>query len=381
MKRAIDFGTAEAVLKTQNEIKDALGAAIKSGHTDIVRLLIGMPVFQGFSRLYAGFLLISAAKNGYVDIVQILMEITGTTFNWQVESALEHAAKNGYADIVRLLLDMRRGGLINRIGCILNRAVENGHYDVVKLLLDEPGIVLNWQIVSSLGYVVTNRHRSVLKLLLATSNMELSDKVQKSLTKYLIYLKDYMGIDDLLEYTSSSERFNQFYDRVISSCRNTAGYRFLLNVLINLEFLLGNVKYGGDENPPGRMSLLVARVCGVVFGEAVTVKFSDMSMPKFILVSHIMKSSKIVNLLGSYNPYWFIHELLVHGAASSGLSKLPFVIRMHISGFLVADDLGGNIKELISRDKVAPSILSSGSGEMLVAPAGAGSYPLKLPRR
>lgn len=104
--------------------------------------------------------LIKACENNHKNIVQLLLQVSGTTHSGQAHNpidvnlreeergntALIMASQNGRTDIVKLLLAIKNIDVnIQRDSgdTALLRATERGHVDIVKLLLQTPDINLN----------------------------------------------------------------------------------------------------------------------------------------------------------------------------------------------------------------------------------------------
>ena len=124
--------------------------AVRSGHVDVVRLLLDRGAaldVKGSRRMTP---LHWAVIRGHVDVVRLLLDRGAALDVRDLEgrTPLDRAAMNGHVDVVRLLLDrgatldVRRGGLRRTPPLDLRRmtpfdwAVRSGHEEIVRLLED-----------------------------------------------------------------------------------------------------------------------------------------------------------------------------------------------------------------------------------------------------
>ena len=133
------------LLPRTNEVnrRDSMSYAIKNGHIDIVRILLGL---LGLSETPSVFDVSNAATNGHTDIVKILLDLGAGVDHENRDSdqvpkrrsPLSFAAEGGYTGIVTILLDLQasvdREDANDRTP--LSYAAENGHTDIVTVLLD-----------------------------------------------------------------------------------------------------------------------------------------------------------------------------------------------------------------------------------------------------
>jgi ankyrin repeat protein len=126
-----------------------LFAAAENGHADIVQALIDAGANVNLKRFNGTTALITAARAGHLNIVQILLNVPGIDLNASGAggmSALLTAAANGYVEIVRLLI--QKGANINDKNnagmSVLHLACHWGYNDVVKALLESQAVNVNY---------------------------------------------------------------------------------------------------------------------------------------------------------------------------------------------------------------------------------------------
>ncbi|KAK6330873.1 hypothetical protein TWF718_003070 [Orbilia javanica] len=85
---------------------DALKAAIKHGHTDIVKILMPLHGPESAPQNREDRLWYLAAERGFTDIAQMLLEIPGGQVSQGHDSALYAAACNGQLDTVRFFMNL-----------------------------------------------------------------------------------------------------------------------------------------------------------------------------------------------------------------------------------------------------------------------------------
>jgi ankyrin repeat protein len=117
--------------------------ACRLGHTEIVRLLLDLPLdcspaaFDNVALLYA-------CENGHTEIVRLLLDLPlerGVNPSTHDNYALRFASQNGHTEIVRILLDLplERGVNPSTNGnYALRFACYWGHTEIVRMLLDLP---------------------------------------------------------------------------------------------------------------------------------------------------------------------------------------------------------------------------------------------------
>jgi hypothetical protein len=119
--------------------KELLEAA-RCGNTFAVNNLIAAGIYINTSGRYNMTPLTAAARNGHMDIIDVLLAVRGILVN-QPElygyTALMLAAQGGHIDVVRALL-ATPGILVNQASqyaeTAIMKALENGHPDIVTLL-------------------------------------------------------------------------------------------------------------------------------------------------------------------------------------------------------------------------------------------------------
>lgn len=119
------------------------GACLK-GHREIVRILLDRGAKLHIGLKVAGNPLGLAAGNGHYDIVQMLLG-HGIHFRIYGIEALWSACREGYVEIVRVLLEKGltpNVSLNPRSGTALNVAVRRGYKEIVRLLVDHGARVI-----------------------------------------------------------------------------------------------------------------------------------------------------------------------------------------------------------------------------------------------
>ncbi len=90
----------------------AIRFAAEKGHTDVVQLLLDLPLERGVDAAAKNnFVFRYAARNGHTDVVQLLLDLPperGVDPAADGNSAFCSAALNGHTNIVQLLLDLPR---------------------------------------------------------------------------------------------------------------------------------------------------------------------------------------------------------------------------------------------------------------------------------
>ncbi len=157
----------------------AIRWAALNGHTDVVKLLLDLPLERGVDPAADdNFAFRWAAENGHTAIVQLLLDLPlerGVDPAARNNSALCYAAENGQTDVVQLLLDLRpeRGvDLAAKDNYAFRYAARNGRTDVVQLLLDLPlerGVDPAAKDNYAFRYAAKNGHADIVHLLLNLS--------------------------------------------------------------------------------------------------------------------------------------------------------------------------------------------------------------------
>jgi len=115
--------------------------ACKHGRTEIVRLLLDLPLERGVNpAANNNEVLCSACDEGCTDIVRLLLALSperGVNPAANNYEPLRNACENGHTEIVRLLLDLERG-MNPAAKSTLRWACYWGHTEIVRVLLDLP---------------------------------------------------------------------------------------------------------------------------------------------------------------------------------------------------------------------------------------------------
>ena len=123
--------------------------------------------------MHQGCALIEAAKNGHLDVVQVLLTQAGQVITDSYKNmALTHAAKNGHVNVVQALLT-QAGPMILDASHALFYAVEKGHLNVVQALLKQAvlrAVTMGWVLIDA----VKNGHLDIVHELLAQAGQEIS---------------------------------------------------------------------------------------------------------------------------------------------------------------------------------------------------------------
>lgn len=111
---AVSYGHFELVkffVENHNgDVNAPLFTAVGKGHIDIVKYLVAQGADVSTLKYYHGETLIhAAAKNGHLDILELLVEEYGVSVDVSSKhdkiTPLHYAAENGYADIVEYLIE------------------------------------------------------------------------------------------------------------------------------------------------------------------------------------------------------------------------------------------------------------------------------------
>lgn len=149
-----------------------LYSAAANGHIGIVKMLLDISYVKDNVADNNNALLHWAAENGHVDIVKMLLEIPSVKDNAAVYNnyALRFAAKNGHTDIVKMLLKIPviKDNASANNNYALYSAAENGHIDIVKKLLKIPCVKDNAADSNNLALCVATEsgHTNIVKILL-----------------------------------------------------------------------------------------------------------------------------------------------------------------------------------------------------------------------
>lgn len=121
-----------------------LGAAVVKGHTCIVRMLLEAGIEPNSSVWHETPALVEAARQGHVDIVQVLIAAGANVNGGFYKVPLYAAAREGHLEVVRVLLDA--GANIEGYEwywTALIIASFKGHLSIVQLLI-ERGANIHW---------------------------------------------------------------------------------------------------------------------------------------------------------------------------------------------------------------------------------------------
>jgi hypothetical protein len=143
---ANDISFVSLLIDSGAEItRQAFPIACEKGQTEIVRLLIDLPIERGVNPgANDNAALQRACEKGQTEIVRLLLDLPverGVNPGANDNAALQRACEKGQTEIVRLLLDfpVERGvnpGAKNNNA--LGLACNKGHIDIVRLLIDLP---------------------------------------------------------------------------------------------------------------------------------------------------------------------------------------------------------------------------------------------------
>lgn len=152
------------LLKSRIEHRGCLKAAARSGFTDVVIRLLDRGVRPNKTDAFEA--LVGACRNGYLWIVQILMQ-TVQLNRLEAVTLLQEASANGHVPIVsHLLHDMYEIGTYGDADKAILLALDRGFPDVVHLLLDRgvrPRVHLRYAVFSR---VVETGHIDTVRLML-----------------------------------------------------------------------------------------------------------------------------------------------------------------------------------------------------------------------
>ena len=181
------LSVVEAIFKSPNTIpkthkssrKTALGYAVQSGHTAIVRVLLNTGRFDARDEDF-----FSALEDGDTDIVQMLLEtnqIDLSSKNEEGWTPLTVAAKYGYEGLVQQLL--LHGADVNfkdHFGITpLFRSAQAGDHRMVQVLLSAAQIEADLKDVyerTPLSLAAGEGYRKIVKLLLSAGNVTVDSK-------------------------------------------------------------------------------------------------------------------------------------------------------------------------------------------------------------
>jgi ankyrin repeat protein len=167
---AVEMNQLESL--DEEQFKIAFVEAAKSGHSDVVKLLlekVGSIDEENFKIAF-----IEAAKSGHSGVVKLLLQKAGSMDDAFFKSmdeaffkgALTEALKSGHSDVVNLLLQ-KAGSMDDAFfKTALKNAIKSGHRDIVDLLLEKAGSMNETFIKENLKEAIESGHRDVVDLLL-----------------------------------------------------------------------------------------------------------------------------------------------------------------------------------------------------------------------
>ena len=139
-----------------HDIHSAISSAAENGYIDIVRILLD------YGCTITSDTLENAACGGYTDILQLLFDRGAGDIDWTIDNPIEfsltYAAECGDINVVRILLD---NGATN-LNYVIECAACFGHIDIVQLLLDNGADNYN----SSMREAARNGYINIVRLLL-----------------------------------------------------------------------------------------------------------------------------------------------------------------------------------------------------------------------
>ena len=128
--------------------------AAQYGHTEIVKLMLDLGATDHLNSARL------SAANGYKDILNLFLDHVHSDYYWIL---LDSAASNGHIEIVKLLLNRNA-----QIGAhTVTNASRNGHKAVVELLLDNRNHLSNQECVDlyNWGLLEIIEQKSIIELL------------------------------------------------------------------------------------------------------------------------------------------------------------------------------------------------------------------------
>ena len=136
---------ADTRILRANKNRDALGyvflSAAYEGHLDIVQLFLEEDALD--PDLHNNSALIAACEHGQTEVVQFLLGTGRTDPRDQDNLCIRLACQNGHLGVLqRLLLDPRVNPVVEDNFPVLS-AADHGHIDIVRVLLDLPAVVAN----------------------------------------------------------------------------------------------------------------------------------------------------------------------------------------------------------------------------------------------
>ncbi|CAG2227856.1 unnamed protein product [Mytilus edulis] len=191
----------ETYYKEKTYGRSSLHAACFKGHTDVVKLLIGVGLNVNETSNQGTTPLLDACWNGQYDTVKYLFDLNGQTLNSRVDttitsekgwSALHLACQNGHCEVVKLLIGagMNPNVTTNRGSTPLHTACQNGHFEIAKYLIDLNDKLFNSRVdvttklkngCSALHLACQNGHLEIVKLLI-DAGMNSNDTIKGGFT-------------------------------------------------------------------------------------------------------------------------------------------------------------------------------------------------------
>jgi len=128
---ANDFPTTDKIFQN----------AYTHGHTEIVRLILDLPLERGVTARDNEALRF-ASQNGHTEIVRLLLDLPlerGVNPAANDNYAIRHASIRGHTEIVSMLIDLPpERGVAANVNAALICAIQNGHTEIVSMLIDLP---------------------------------------------------------------------------------------------------------------------------------------------------------------------------------------------------------------------------------------------------
>ena len=162
--------------------KHSLLWASEGGHTEIVRMLVGMEGVDVNKEAFGSTPLCSACENGHLEVVKVLLNAQGIDIN--KHRPIFFAQENNRIEIVQLL---HNAGALHSIDHSIQWAAREGHAQILKMFLEVEGVDVNAQLKESrwkcaksertpLFWACENCHFEVVKVLLTAKGIDVNKK-------------------------------------------------------------------------------------------------------------------------------------------------------------------------------------------------------------
>ena len=205
------------VSQARNDGGKALFDASKNGYLDVVKLLIGLEEINvnQAAENNGATALIMASRNGHLDVVKLLIGMEEINVNQTVNggaTALYIASQNGHSDVVKLLIGMEEINVNQTAngGCTaLFIASQKGRLDVVKLLIGVQGIKVNQAATNGATALIMasrNGHLNIVKLLIGMEEINVNQTTNNGGTA--LYIASYYGHSDIVKLLLGAEAIN-----------------------------------------------------------------------------------------------------------------------------------------------------------------------------